>query len=615
MWAPRADSVEVHLLARESGQQDLYLPMRKGARGYFFLQVPGTEVGARYYFRLEGNKEFPDPASRYQPEGAAGPSQVWSRVKSHAPPPPGSRWAAPPPEELIIYELHVGAFTPEGTFAGVRRLLSDLGSLGINAVELMPVSQFPGKRSWGYDGVLPFAAQNTYGGPAELAALVEACHEQGMAVILDVVYNHLGPEGNSLPSYGPYLREECGTPWGASVNFDGPGSDEVRRYYVENALYWLAVCGIDGLRLDAVHSILDRSAVPFLQQLAAEVAAFAEQNERRVYLFLENENNDARCLLPSAEGGFGLTAQWNDDFHHALHTLVTGEAHGYYADFGRLRDLALAIEDGFVYGDRYSEFRSRHHGSRPRGLTPKSFIIFAQNHDQVGNRPLGERLSALVGWESLKLAAGAVLLAPAVPMLFMGEEWGEQRPFLFFCDYEDPQLIEAVREGRRREFAAVAALTGGSAGDRDHLPDPQAEETFLRSRVEPSYRDEGEGRVLVDYYRSLIRLRKTRIPSSLLRGKHHEVQAMPSQGLLVLRRQTSREQLNCLLHFGTDPTQVKLDLRQGSWERLLDSAEERWLGPGSLVPREIQVGRRKVALVDVQPHSVLVFSRPVEGSY
>ena len=366
--------------------------------------------------------------------------------------------------------MHLGTFTEEGTFDAVIPYLEELKDLGITAIELMPVAQFPGDRNWGYDGVDLFAAQNSYGGPQSLKHLVDSCHARGLAVVLDVVYNHPGPEGDYLGDFGPYFTQRYRTPWGAALNFDGAYSDEVRRFFIENALYWITECHIDALRLDAVHAILDHAARTFIEDLVTAVQERAEQLNRRVYLIAESSSNDARLITPRHAGGLGSDAQWCDDFHHSLHTLLTGELNGYYQDYGQVSHLAKAVREGFVYAGEYSSYRRRSHGTSSQGIPAHLVVVRAQNHDQVGNRMLGDSLGRLVGFESLELAAGVLLLSPFVPLIFMGEEYGEAAPFPYFISHTDSNLVEAVRQGRREEFDAFQ-----QEGDP---PDPQDEATF-----------------------------------------------------------------------------------------------------------------------------------------
>ena len=446
--------------------------MARRRRGYHEVLVDGVEPGTLYRYRLDGTLERPDPASRCQPEDVHGPSQV---VDSHFDW-DDSAWCGIPLREYILYELHVGTFTPEGTFEAIIPYLPELKALGITAIELMPIAQFPGQRNWGYDGVYPFAVQHSYGGPDGLKRLVQACHRHGLAVVLDVVYNHLGPDGNYLGDYGPYFTERYKTPWGGALNFDGPYSDEVRRFFIDNALFWVTEFRIDALRLDAVHAILDHSAQPFLQELGLALQARAEHMNRRIYAIAESALNDTRIIRSRELGGYGLDAQWNDDFHHALRVLLTDDRGGYYQDFGELGHLAKAFREGFVYAGDYSAYRRRRHGHSSRHMPAQQFVVFAQNHDQVGNRMFGERLSQLVSLEALKLAASAVLLSPFIPLLFMGEEYGEVAPFQYFISHLDPQLVDAVRRGRREEFAAFAW--------QGEPPDPQDIATFQRAKLD-----------------------------------------------------------------------------------------------------------------------------------
>jgi maltooligosyltrehalose trehalohydrolase len=444
VWAPFASDVCVKLMNRQ-------VPLHRLERrdfGYFSGTVPGARAGDRYVYCLDGAGEWPDPASRFQPHGVHDGSQVidpaafqWS----------DQAWHGLALDRFIIYELHVGTFTRHGTFQGVISRLDDLRDLGVTAIELMPVAQFPGARNWGYDGVFLFAPQATYGGPEGLQALIDACHRRGFAVILDVVYNHLGPEGNVLGHYGPYFTDRYRTPWGSAINYDGPDSDAVRHFIVSNALQWITDYHVDALRLDAIHGIYDFSASHILGELADAVHERGRQLARTVHLIAESDLNDVKVIASREQGGHGLDAQWSDDFHHSLHAVTTGERLGYYEDFGDLTHLATALEQGFVYAGRYSRHRRRRHGNSCRHRPPRQLVICAQNHDQVGNRAFGDRLTTLLPWDALKLCAAAVLLAPHTPLLFMGEEFGETAPFQYFVDHGDPGLIEAVRQGRRKD--------------------------------------------------------------------------------------------------------------------------------------------------------------------
>src|SRR4029077_19854810 len=439
----------------------------------------------------------------------------------------------------VFYELHVGTYTNEATFNALRAALAQLATLGVTTIEIMPLGQFPGSRNWGYDGVYPFAVQNNYGTPRDLQLLVDAAHSQGLAVALDVVYNHLGPEGNYLAEYGPYFTEHYKTPWGAALNFDGPDSDDVRRFFIENALYWLENFHIDVLRLDAIHEIFDASAFPFLDDLSKEVDAIAARTGRIISLVAESDLNDARVLRSRCQGGFGMPAQWSDDFHHSVHTLLTGEHSGYYEDFGGLQHLAGTLKQGWYYAGQYSRHRRRRHGNRPPPFKATNYVVCTQNHDQVGNRALGDRLSSLVNFESLKLAAGTNLLSPFVPLLFMGEEYGETAPFLYFTSHADPNLAEAVRRGRAEEFR--------SFGGQGQIPDPQAESTFARSRLQRALAQEEPHGTLLRFYQMLLRFRHKH---GLGRGDAPSVEEFASSKALVTWQNTRATQLVMLFNFG-----------------------------------------------------------------
>ncbi|PYQ59477.1 MAG: malto-oligosyltrehalose trehalohydrolase [Acidobacteria bacterium] len=519
VWAPRAEQVEVNLCGSR------LVPLESGEHGWFEATVEGVPPGMRYLYRLDGGEERPDPASRCQPDGVHGRSLVVDRRFAWS----DRDWKGIPLGQYIFYELHVGTFTPEGTFDAVIPHLDRLVDLGITAVELMPVAQFPGERNWGYDGVFPYAVQNSYGGPEGLKRLVDAAHARGLAVVLDVVYNHLGPEGNYLADFGPYFTERYKTPWGPALNFDGPESDAVRRFFLESALQWIADFHVDGLRLDAVHAIADASERPFLQELGAEVEALTGRLGRQVHVFPESDLNTLFFLRAHEHGGCGCDAQWTDDFHHSLHTLLTGERTGYYRDFGALDQMAKAIAGGFVYTGQYSPYRRRRHGVPADEMEGQRHVVCSQNHDQTGNRINGERLAVLVDFESLKLAAGAVILSPFLPLLFMGEDYGETAPFLYFVSHSDPDLIQAVRAGRKEEFAAF--------GWREEPPDPQAEETFERSRLRQDLLTEGRHAVLHDFYKELIRLRKSVPALARLSKREVEVTMLEGDEVILVKRE------------------------------------------------------------------------------
>ncbi len=463
VWAPSAAHVEV---AFASGRT---VDLEREPTGHWSGDAAGIAPGTTYRYRLDGSA-FADPASRAQPRGVHGPSQVVA---------PDFPWTddgfrAPPLSDWVLYELHVGTFTPSGTFDGAVARLDRLRGVGVNALELMPVAEFPGTRNWGYDGVFPSAAHHAYGGLAGLRRLVDAAHAHDMVVVLDVVYNHLGPEGNVLGSFGPYFTDRYVTPWGAALNFDGAGSDHVRALFIDSACSWVTLAHVDGLRLDAVHTIVDSTPYPFVEELTDAVHDVARDAGRSVVVIAESDADDPRLTAPRGAGGLGVDGQWSDDFHHALHVALTGERRGYYADFAGGQDLADAFVHGFVHRGTYSPSRGRRHGRADRAVALERLVVFAQNHDQVGNRPCGERLIELVGFEAAKLAVACTLLAPSIPLLFMGEERGARTPFPYFVSHGDPDLVEAVRRGRAAEFPDF----DGAA------PDPQAEATFAAAVLE-----------------------------------------------------------------------------------------------------------------------------------
>jgi maltooligosyltrehalose trehalohydrolase len=521
VWAPRAGRVELEIEGKRGG-------MRRGGDGWWRGEG-GAGGGARYGFYVDGEGPYPDPRSAWQPEGVEG----LSRVVEHG----RFRWSDAGFRgrglgSAIIYELHVGAFTAEGTLEAAAGKLEHLERLGVTHVELMPVNAFPGRRGWGYDGVGLYAVHEAYGGPEGLKRFVDAAHGRGLGVLLDVVYNHLGPWGNYLEKFGPYFHASCRTPWGRALNWSGPESDEVRRFFCDNALMWLRDYHMDGLRLDAVHAIVDTSARHFLEQLHDEVAQLQAELGRHLVLIAESDLNDPRVVWGRERGGYGLEAQWSDDLHHALHAVLTGEVSGYYEDFGSVADVAKALGNGYVYEGQYSRHRRRRHGRRPVGVSGHRFVGYAQTHDQVGNRARGERVAQLAGAARAKLGAAVVLTSAFVPMLFMGEGWAASSPFLYFTDHPDEALGKAVTEGRRAEFAAF----GWRAQE---VPDPQAPETFAASKLEwgelsdtlapgpvgsvcavPGERGRGEGksagpphgpnphRDMLEWYRQLIQLRR-----------------------------------------------------------------------------------------------------------
>jgi maltooligosyltrehalose trehalohydrolase len=493
VWAPLAKTVE--LVTRT--QRTAMLPAEQP--GYWQLQLDASLVSDGYRYSIDGNAPAPDPRSAWQPQGVHGASHFIDTAQFAAAK-QGASFVPKPLCEAVIYELHVGTFTPQGTYAAAHSKLSHLRQLGITHVELMPLATFPGQRGWGYDGVDLYAPFPAYGTPQQLAEFVQACHQHGIAVLLDVVYNHLGPDGNYLGMYAPYFTDQYKTGWGAAVNYDGAHSDGVRRYVIDNALMWLRDYGFDGLRLDAVHAIFCFGAVHVLEELAQAVRALEQQTHRSLVLIAESDLNDPRIVRDLARGGLGMDAHWEDDFHHALHRFFTGESNGYYEDFHGLADIAAALRDGYVYQGQHSVHRQRNHGRVPAGVGADQLIVCAQNHDQIGNRAQGERLSMLLGVPQLKAIAAMTLLSPFVPLLFQGEEWGARTPFLYFTDHEDAELGRLVAQGRAREFSSFAWAGA--------VPNPQSLDTFERSRLDWAELDSPPHADLYEWHRQLIQLRR-----------------------------------------------------------------------------------------------------------
>ncbi|HET8539044.1 MAG TPA: malto-oligosyltrehalose trehalohydrolase [Anaeromyxobacter sp.] len=486
VWAPKAGRLAVRIDGADH-------PLSPAQDGWFEGLVPGARDGTRYALSADGGPERPDPASARQPEGVHGPSEVFDAGR-HAWTDAG--WRGLPLEELVLYELHVGTFTAEGTLDAAAARLPDLVALGVTCVELMPLQPFAGDRNWGYDGVSLRAVHEGYGGPAALQRFVDRAHALGLGVCLDVVYNHLGPEGNYLTAYGPYLTPRHRSPWGDGLDYDGPGSAPVRELMVGAAVRWIRDFHVDALRLDATHAIEDASARHLVAEIAAAVREAGDAAGRRAHVIAEDDRNDRKILEPPPRG-WGASAVWADDLHHAVHALLTGERHAFLADFGRPEDVARALAEGFAYQGEPSRYRRRRHGTPTSGLAPSRFVTCLQNHDQVGNRPAGERIASLVPWEALLPASALVLLGSGTPLLFMGEEYGETAPFPYFTSHSDPALARAVSEGRKKEYIAKGA---------HDVPDPQDPETFRRSKL--SHRRDGRHGVLREHYRRLLALRR-----------------------------------------------------------------------------------------------------------
>ncbi len=593
VWAPRCQDVQVEIVSPKQSS----LRLRPTTGGYFLGTTRGG-AGLRYFYRLDGERRRPDPGSRALPEGVHGPSEV---VDPRAFAWTDAGWRGRALSDMIIYEIHVGTFTSEGTFEAIIPRLERLREFGVTAIELMPVGSFPGARNWGYDGVGLFAPQQSYGGPVGLQRLVDACHAHDLAVVLDVVYNHLGPEGNYLADFGPYFTDRYRTPWGQAINYDWADSGGVREFIVANALYWIQAYHIDGLRLDAIHGIFDESPMHILRELNDAVQRLARRLGRVVPIIAESDLNDRRVIDPVRRGGYGLAGQWSDDFHHCVHTLLTGEQNGYYADFGSLKQLAKAYTHGFVYEGQHSVFRGRPHGTPTRDIPAERFVICAQNHDQVGNRAQGERLSSLVNFEALKLAATAVLLSPYVPLLFMGEEYGERAPFLFFTDFGDPDLQAAVSQGRREEFAAF--------GWSEEVPDPQDPASFARSRLDWCLQSQASHRWLWEYYRTLLELRRHYPVLGTVRKPRPEAREIHERTLAVLRRGRDGMAAFFLLHFAPEGRPVRIRLPRGPWRRMADTAEARFGGLGAKSPAFLPLTRTGEVEIEMAGYGAAVYLR------
>ena len=566
VWAPNCRSVEVVIEGRKpealTGRED----------GVFERSLAGVGAATRYQYRLDGERYRPDPVSRFQPEGVHGPSAVvdpsrfpWTDqgFRGHA------------LGDLVFYELHVGTFTASGTFEAVIPHLASLVDLGITAIEIMPVAEFPGSRNWGYDGTHLYAPQSTYGGPRGLRRLVDAAHGQGLSVFLDVVYNHLGPEGNYLGEFGPYFTDRYKTPWGSAINLDGPDAEGVRRHFVDNARYWVREFHVDGLRLDAIHSIFDVSPVHVLTELADAAREEGQALDRPVHIAAESHDNDRKIVLPPAQGGLGLDTIWSDDFHHAVHSRLTGEKGGYYVDFAGGRGLARAIAEGFAFQGEPSEYFARPRGTPSADLGGERFTICLQNHDQVGNRAVGERLSTIAPFAAVKVAAALLFSAPALPLLFMGEEYGETSPFQYFTSHLDPALVEAVRKGRTEEFR--------SFGWEGAVPDPSEPATFLRSRLNHSLAGAPRHRELREYYRRWLALRRSH-PVLGSGGKDRARAELDATGsvLTLVRQGAGGAGVRLVANLTNAPRPFAPP--SAEWRVLLDSEDARFAGSAAARP-------------------------------
>lgn len=585
LWSHMAEQVKLVLKEGAEINLDRIEP------GYWQTVTKEVKKGSLYKLQVDDQQPLPDPASVSQPEGVHGFSKAID-IREHDW--KDEHWNNHPLDKYIIYELHTGAFSQEGTFEGIASKLDHLKELGITAIEIMPVASFPGTRNWGYDGVFPFAVQDCYGGAKGLQQLVDECHANGIAVILDVVYNHLGPEGNYLGSYAPYFTDKYHTPWGSALNFDDAWCDGVRQYFIENALMWFRDFHIDALRLDAVHAIKDFSPVHILEEIRLRTDELMDLTGRKHYLIVECDLNDTRFIDPVEKRGYGMDAQWIDEFHHSLRVTTGNERNGYYADFEGISHLAKAYRDAYVYDGQYSPHRNKTFGTKAESNPGEQFIVFSQNHDQVGNRMLGERTSQLVSFEMCKLMAASVMVAPYIPLLFMGEEWSETNPFQYFVSHTDPELAEAVRKGRKAEFAAFH--------NKGEAPDPMAEETFERSRLQWKLLDKEQHQLMFRYYKELIAIRKLLAPLYVLDRKHVYVEEDSETQILLLHRSYQDEHVICLMNFSQQPQEMITLSYEERWNKVLDSADPMWGGQMSS-PQIVNAGDA----VTVQPESVIIY--------
>jgi len=594
LWAPKAGRVSLV-------SSDLQLDLVKEDHGYWFLETPEIKENDRYSFNIwpvgDANDPQPggqylqraDPASLWQSNGVSGDSAAYHL---HTFQWTDQDWGGVPLAEFVIYELHAGTFTDAGDFKAIESKLEYLKALGITAIELMPVAQFSGDRNWGYDGVFPFATQNSYGGPEALKSLINACHQNGLAVILDVVYNHMGPEGNYFNDFGPYFTDKYQTPWGQAINFDDANCDPVRSYFIENVLMWFRDFHIDALRLDAVHAIKDFSAKHILQEIKEYVNELSAYTGKSHQLIVELDLNDPKYINQLDNGGYGMDAQWVDEFHHALRVAAGQETNGYYSDFKGIEDLGKSYEDAYVYDGQYSPHREKKFGAKAAKNEGKQFIVFSQNHDQVGNRMLGERTSELVSFEMTKLMAAAVFCSPFLPLLFMGEEYGETNPFQFFTSHSDKELIEAVRKGRKAEFAAFHS--------GEETPDPQSDDTFLHSKLDWKKIDQEPHHKLLQYYKTLIALRKEHKSLSVLNRENVKAIVFADQNCLMLERWHEDERLLCVMNFSNQKQVLKLESAY-NYQNIFNSASNLW---GGVSEEDFSSAHEQIAIL---PESILIF--------
>jgi maltooligosyltrehalose trehalohydrolase len=592
VWAPLAEKVEVVLMAGENTSHGS-IPLIKKQYGYWRAITDQIKPGSAYKISVDGKQAFPDPASLSQPSGVHDESVAidlnnfkWT----------DSNWRNPALHQYIIYELHTGTFTPQHNFEGIKNKLSYLAELGITAIEIMPVGQFAGSRNWGYDGVYPFAVQDSYGGAAALQDLVNACHEKGIAVILDVIYNHIGPEGNYLSQFGPYFTDKYNTPWGKALNFDDAWCDGVREYFIDNALMWFRDFHIDALRMDAVHAIKDLSPVHLIKAIRQKTNELSAITSRSYYLITEMDLNDPLYIDPIEKGGYGADGQWVDEFHHALRVSSGQNREGYYTDFNGIGHLAKSYRDAYVYDGQFSEHRKKFFGAKTNNLGDQ-FVVFSQNHDHTGNRMMGERTSTLVSFEMCKLMAAAVMVSPYLPMLFMGEEWAEPNPFLFFISHTDKELAAIVNKGRKEEFS-----TFNWAGEP---PDPRLEDTFNQSMLQWELLNKQPHRQMLDYYKKLIQLRKSKNALNSADRKKIIVEEDEEMKTISLFRWDGDQKIICLMNFSNK--ELSLEIKEGSWMKILDSASPEYNGPVDSMDNIHGPGS-----ITLQPESILIYQNKEE---
>ncbi len=600
VWAPEKQKVILHIIH----PTEKMIEMQKDDEGFFTTEAQ-TPVGTKYFYIIDdAEKGLPDPGSQFQPDGVHGASQVVDHDAFHW---NDTGFKVPAFEDLILYELHIGTFTEEGTFESAIEKLDHLSETGINAIEIMPVAQFPGNRNWGYDGVYPYAVQNSYGGPEGLKKLVNACHQKGIAVFLDVVYNHQGPEGNYIETFAPYFTDHYKTPWGKAINYDGAWSDGVREFYSDNAIYWLENFHMDGLRFDAIHAVYDDGAVHFWELTHEKIRDLEKKNKQCYYTIAESDLNAPRVIQPCEQNGFGFTAQWLDDFHHAAYVLLDEKGKDRYYDFGTMQQLAKAYYEGFVHSGEFVSFRKRRYGKSSSGIPGNKFVAFINNHDQAGNRIDGARLCALVDSDRSKIATAMLLMSPYVPMLFMGEEYGDESPFYYFISHSDPELIKAVQEGRKEEFKAFVK-------PGDAYPDPQAEEIFNQSQLKWQKKDEGKHKVLLEWHKALIKLRRSHPALKNFNKECVTVEVLQQAGLILHRKEeTGKKELLVLFNVSSSDIAYFLPGNNGSWKKIIDSTESQWkMENTSTCEEAFPVSSQAGVQVKIPAKAVIILGKEIE---